>query len=288
MAEKRRMRRALAGGAGMGLAVALAACGSGSVAPPSPRTAILTAYRASMAAKTARFTLTEGISMSVAGSVHSETIRATGETDFATNALAMRMSAGSLGGTVRIVERSPNLYMQLPASLRSEIPGHKSWLSVDIDELLSSKLGASFSQLSQLEQSGPTEELSELQAVSSHVTRVGSRRVAGVATTEYRGKLVWSKVIARLRELVGAKVVSAMAKLGRTAHITTLPFEVWVDSYGRLARFTTSMPFALGTTSGEVSITMDMSDYGVPVHIVAPPASEVENLTSLLSGSGGA
>ena len=74
-----------------------------------------------------------------------------------------------------------------------------------------------------------------------------------------------------------------MEKLGSAGSI---PVEVWVDTQGRVRRMQMSLS-SLGSTSGPTagiggSITIDFKSYGAVPPVVAPPASEVFDMSEML------
>jgi hypothetical protein len=69
-----------------------------------------------------------------------------------------------------------------------------------------------------------------------------------------------------------------------------MPVQVWLDTQGRarqisyqLAESTTASS-ASGTNTpaapGVVTSTLDYYNFGVPVHVTAPPAAQVDDLTN--------
>jgi len=61
--------------------------------------------------------------------------------------------------------------------------------------------------------------------------------------------------------------------------ITDYPIDVWIDGKGLVRKVHFSMPML---SSGEMmSMTITMSRFGAPVHISAPPAGQVADISSL-------
>ena len=60
-----------------------------------------------------------------------------------------------------------------------------------------------------------------------------------------------------------------------------LPVDVWIDHDGLLRR----LRIEPSVEGQKVSIVMDLDKYGVDVAVEAPPADQVSDMRSLLSGS---
>jgi hypothetical protein len=272
--------------AALGL-TALAGCSSsqatGKTTGGAGADAVLTAYHQTLAAGTAKLSLYETVS--VGGT--NQSVSADGSVDFASKDLEMDMTVPSLGAiTMRMV--SPYLYLQAPGALQSELPAGKTWLSIDLDTLTQSKLGSSLSELSDSSQQS-TQILSYLEAVSSSgITEIGPATVRGVATTEYSATIDLSKAVS----LKDPQARAALQKLEASLHLSTFPIQVWLDDRGRVAQesYQVTVPASSATASAtSVSLTIGFYDFGTPVEVAAPPASQVFDITSQpLAGGGNA
>jgi hypothetical protein len=160
--------------------------------------------------------------------------------------------------------------MGFPAKLRSQIPGHKAWISLNLNRIAKAKLGASLSQLSSSSQT-PTQTFSYLESVSNHVRQVGRTTVGGVTTTKYDATISLTKTAGTKTPQVKA----AIAKLESELHRSSLPVQVWIDNQHRVRQisYQLSVPVAGGKTS-HIDLTLGVSSYGVPVTVKAPPASQ--------------
>jgi len=94
------------------------------------------------------------------------------------------------------------------------------------------------------------------------LTKIGSGTVNGVSATHYRATLDTAKAAS----LLGGAAGSSMASLPKT-----LTYDVWVDSQARPVEISVNLP--------QGSMQMLFSRWNQPVHIVAPPASQVSTLT---------
>lgn len=289
-------RRVMAAGGIVALvAAAVAACGQqgGSRSGAAQATgrsasaghAVLAAYRATANAKTATFRLDETIQAnSSSGSSQSATITGGGQVDFATKAFTASFNAPS-GGTVKALLLNGTEYLQVPAAARSQIPGHKAWVSVNLNRVSQAKLGASFSQLASVGNDNPTQALSQLQAVSGNVSRMGSATVAGVPATGYRAQLSLMKVAAKVQAKEGAKAAQAFRQEIKALGTSTLPVEVWIDAHHLVRQIRYQVPIPAASTggasgSGKAVLTMTFTSFGAPFRLGPPSANQTADITN--------
>jgi hypothetical protein len=285
-------RAAALAGIGALVATGAAACGSagGSHGGPAQATgvsadeghAVQAAYTTTTKAKTAAFRLDETIqAKSSSGSPQSAVITGSGQANFATKAFTASINAPN-GGTTKVLLLNGIEYLQVPAAERSQIPGHRAWLSINLNTLSQAKLGASFSQMASAGSSNPAQALSQLSAVSRGVSRIGSATVAGVPATEYRAQVSLDKAAARAQANGGAKVAQAFRQEIKALGTATLPVDVWVDAHHlvRQIRYHVPLP-ATGTPggSGTATLTITFTNFGAPVRLSPPPSSQTANIT---------
>lgn len=273
------------------VALGLAACGgssgksAGGASGGGSAHAVEVAYTASLGAKTARFTLTETITAdSTGGSTQNARITGSGALDFANNSMAMTMNSPS-GGALHMAELNGLLFVDVPPAQRAQIPGHKPWIEVNLNQVDQAELGKTFSQLSTASSNNPQQVLSQLAAVSNRVTKLGTSSIGGVATTEYRGDVNLNKVAAQAQAKAGPKAAQQVRAREQALHTTTLPVTVWVDGNHLVRRLGIESPVPAGGTGapsghGTAAVTITFSGYGTPVTITPPPSSQVANVTS--------
>jgi hypothetical protein len=278
------------------------ACGSGSASQPGAgRTTggptgagsmVQTAYVTTTHEKTAAFRLDETIqAKSSSGSSQHLTITGQGQANLATKAFAASLNTPAVG-TVRMVLANGIQYIQLPPAARSQIPGHKPWVSLNLSKISQARLGTSFSQLSSVSNDDPTQVLSQLSAVSSTVSKVGSATVAGVPTTEYRAQVDLNKVAAQAQATEGAQAAQAVRQEIKALGAATLPVDVWIGPGHLVRQISFQAPIPAGGTSGAsgggmVTSTMTFTNFGAPVHVSPPPASQTVDITNELLQSAG-
>ncbi len=269
-----------------GCASGLGACGtSGSAkAPPKPLNAVATAYTATLDAKTAKVALDESIrSRSAAGSNESIEVNGTGFVDFANRAFELQINAPS-GGTEEVLETGGIAYVQVPPTSQSQVPGNKPWVSIDLNKVDEAQLGKSFSQVASVDSDSPGQLLASLGAVSDRVTTAGTSTIDGARTTEYRATVDLAKEAATVGAKEGAKAAGTITHEEQVLGTRTLPVTVWVDGHGLVNQISTQVPIPAAsagspTGSGTATVTVTFSDFGVPVPLNPPPASQVADVT---------
>jgi hypothetical protein len=243
------------------------------------------AYTATTHAKTATFQLAERIRVKSAdGSSHDFTITGHGQTDFAASAAAVSLTIPN-SGTLKFLLVDGIEYLQVPAAARRQIPGHKPWVSMNLNKISRAKLGASFSQLASAGNSNPSQALSQLVAVSSGVSKVGKATVAGVPTTEYRAQVNLTKVAAQAQAREGPRAAQAAREQIKALGTATLPVHVWVDAHQlvRQIRYQVPIPAAMtgGANGGGTAVlTMSFAHFGAPVHLNPPPPGQTADITN--------
>jgi hypothetical protein len=241
------------------------------------------AYTQTIDAKTAKVTLTQTVTQNTLPL--QTTISGQGSVDFGTGNGGLTFSSSQTGSfSDRFI--SPNLYIQLPATDKAQLPAGKTWISLNLNTIAEAKLGASLAQLSSTSEES-TQLLSYLQSVSSTgVTTVGPATIEGVATTEYKATVDLTKVADQKIPSEQAAIKSLEAQL----NATTLPVQVWLDAQGRVRQVSDQLQVSTtpqssnGTTvpavMGSISTTVDYDDFGTPVTVQAPPSSQVDDVTS--------
>jgi hypothetical protein len=273
------------------LVLVLAACGSQAKTvevkkpvPPSPRKVLLASARATTAAKSARLSM----KMSANGSgADGFAITADGVADFTSGDAALTMQVGGsrqFGGIeARLVDGEA--YMKMPASLGSMFGGAQ-WMKLPV--------GAPVGVLPGFDQSDPSKFLAYLETVSNGVKKIGSEPIRGVDTTHYEATFDLGKAIDNAD--VPASLRDELGKLfHKNGASSKIPADVWVDDGGLVRRI--QMTLDLGRLTGEkpegdapmvMTMSIDLYDFGIPVHVQAPPPGDVQDFPNFgPSGSSG-
>ena len=158
-------------------------------------------------------------------------------------------------------------------------------MSINLDSpAVSSALGASFSQLTDSADES-TQGLAYLQGVSADgVTTVGPATVRGVATTEYSATIDLTKAAQGRSAAVQALLQKLQAKTG----MTTLPVSVWIDAQGQIRREVLDESLTTNGVATGATVTIEYFDFGAPVDVTPPPASQTVDISSMLGSALGA
>jgi hypothetical protein len=261
-------------------AVAVLAAGCGS---KQASAATLSAAVANTAATSSRV----AISTTMSSPGMTTTFTATGEFDYAHGRGELQMGAGLVPGGVEIRYLPPQIYVRIADAAGMAVPSGKSWIEITLPSQADGSLP--FLPPGDVNAS-PMDLLSALTAVASNVTSLGSDTIRGVAVTHYRVTVDLAKAEAHLQPQARAGFHAFAGSL----NATMLPVDVWVDggtSVRRLA-VTLPMPGGSGMPAGlRLSEAVDFYDFGVPVLVSAPPASEVisaSDFSQSIVSSGGA
>lgn len=275
------------------VATGAAACGSAGGSSPGQGMggsagdghAVQAAYTTTTKAKTATFRLDEIIRVkSSSGTSQSATITGSGQANFATKAFTASINAPS-AGTIRVLLVNGIEYLQVPVGERSQIPGHRPWVSINLNTVSQARLGASFSQIASAGNSNPAQALSQLAAVSRSVARTRSATVAGVPATEYQAQVNLEKVAAKALANDGAKAAQAYRQEIKTLGTATLPVDVWIGAHHLVRQIRYQVPIPAASTggaggSGTAVLTMTFTNFGAPVRLSPPPSSQTSDITN--------
>lgn len=269
------------------VALALLASGCGAATPKAASAAEVVhgSYDKTTAAKTAKINLSEQIDQGGSAASQHVSVTGSGSVDFAhqTSNFSMQLPTGQ---SVRILYTGGVVYEKLPTALTSKLGG-KPWLKIDLNKVAQSKYGASLQQLTANTPHDPADTLAYLRGASSKVTKAGTATIGGTATTHYKVTLDLDKAAKTPAEK------QAIAKVATQLGTHSLPADVWIDKQGRLRKMTITEkitpPKASGsaTSTGPVTLhlTETVSDFGVPVHVVVPPAAQTTDLTAKVAGA---
>jgi hypothetical protein len=199
------------------------------------------------------------------------TITAVGEFDYAHPRGVLRLGGLGLGG-VEVRYLPPRAYVELPHGLGVPKLERKAWLGISLRGR-DAVGGVPFLPLGGVS-ADPMDLLSALTGIGGKVTDLGPATVRGVAVTHYRVRVDLAKAAAHQRPQARAEFHSFVSAVG----LATLRVDVWVDGQARVRRIAVSLPEpqSSGMPAGfRISETADYYDFGIPVQVSAPPASEV-------------
>jgi hypothetical protein len=247
-----------------GVGVLTAGCGT--VHAGQSTSATLASAVSKTAAQTARIeitTATQAPGMSIS-------FTETGEFDFA-RSRGMITMASPFDMTELFLP--PRVYIKF-SGMGSSLPHGKTWAVVDggTSGSVDSMLGPFGSG------DNPADMLASLTAVAGSERILGTTRVRGVLTTEYQVNIDPSKMAAKVPASERAGFRQFAQSFGQGA----IPVDVWVDSQNqvRQVRLSLHTPAGAGIPGNtRVTMTVDFYDFGVPVLVSAPPASQVTSMS---------
>jgi hypothetical protein len=228
----------------LALVVAVVTAGCGSGVAGSGSQTLLSGTSAALAAAH-----TFRISIDGTGSEKGQppsAMRGSGVIDWTTGTADIRITGSDQPGRLVIV--GGRLYLHRASSAEDTKTPGPAWLRLPAGH------GDALSGLEPL--GDPLTTLSSLQSQMSDVADLGMVQLAGESTTELTGHL------------------SRLAGSPATVAVT-----VWIDQQGRIRQ----LHFVATGHHQSSNITERFFDFGVPVHVVAPPADQVTSLQRLLN-----
>lgn len=213
------------------------------------------------------------ISGTVSGSGVSMTL--SGDEEYSPS-LEMSVSLHEAGQDMNEIFVGHQIYIDDPA-ISAEL-GAKQWAEINLDEATGS-LGSLSSLVDSGRNEDPATQLSALLA-SKAVAKVGTETVQGQQTTHYSGTLNADQFLQNSASAgqLSATQAASLKSLLQSGGVTTETIDVWVASSG----LPVQVKVDAHTAAGESDVTMDLSDWGAPVQVSAPPASEVTDVTAKL------
>jgi hypothetical protein len=178
------------------------------------------------------------------------------------------------------------LYVKLPAGQHTSLHVSTPWVSLNLNSLLQSKLGANYQEFVSDSQQGPSQELAVLQGASaSGVHKVGTSVLFGSKTTEYSTTIDLHKAA---DEKPGLAPVFHIVQ--RQLGTSKIPIHVWLDSQEQVRKLVEHLALPATRSHPAVSVvtTFRIVAFNVPVSVVVPPASQVTDVTAAATGSASA
>jgi hypothetical protein len=105
--------------------------------------------------------------------------------------------------------------------------------------------------------------LSQLAPIVQSIQQAGTAVIDGIETTRYDVTLNAQ----RIASILGGGSQAGLGPAG--------PLQLWIDSQGRVRRLQLSFT---ASGIGKITETSDYTNFGVPLHITIPPASQVETM----------
>jgi len=199
-------------------------------------------------------------------------------------AYSMRFDDMSVGGqTMSGMEQmliGRNLYMKIPAlaGLGAGNPS-KPWMKMSLDEL-GRQSGLNVDQLLQQSRQMDPVQNTKMLTASKDAREVGKEAVDGVETTHYTGTYRVEDAIAQLP----ADQQEAIRKVYAQSGMDNMQFDLWVDDRQLPRKMAMKSP---QTADGVMNMTIKYRDFGKPVDITEPPASQVTDFSEMMRNLGG-
>ncbi|MDL4820896.1 hypothetical protein [Actinomadura opuntiae] len=172
------------------------------------------------------------------------------------------------------------IYMKIPQL--TQLGGGasaKPWVKMSLDEV-GAKSGMNVDELLQQSQQMDPVQNTRMLTASKDAREVGKETVNGVQTTHYTGTYRVADAVAKLPADQRQAYEKSLAKSGMNGD---MHFDLWVDGQ-QLPR---KMTMKTGqTAAGVMTITTSYRDFGKPVQVTAPPASQVTDFAALMKGLG--
>jgi hypothetical protein len=223
------------------------------------------------------------VTMNLSGTAAGTTVtgNGSGSIDFVNNALQLQMTVGAEGEQVPVgaIYLGGVIYETIPG-LDTIAPG-KSWLSIDLSALQKAEQREPSTQ--ELGDN-PTVMLQMLAQQGNTVVPLGPSTLNGVAVNGYAVTVDPSSAALQLKK---ANLPSWMQQAVAGLKVHTVGIKVYIDKAGLLRSFAMNLNES-SAAAGAVTVneTLNLSDYGTPVTVTAPPASQVESFQQLLEIAG--
>jgi hypothetical protein len=163
-----------------------------------------------------------------------------------------------------IVYTSDLVYIRMPAL---GLPKAKPWVAFDVT--------ASMSQGSTLFSApDPDELLRFVEATGEKTEVVGGESVGGVKTTHLRAEIDVDD-LSRVTSSKRRPGFEAYTQKLEGAGVQSFPLDVWVDESGRIRRLSVKWALAAQGQTGDVSFSLELSEFGTKERVDVPPVSRI-------------
>ncbi|MFY1686862.1 LppX_LprAFG lipoprotein [Plantactinospora sp. WMMB782] len=255
-------------------ALALTACGSDAGAPgesskqPSVLEQLASDLKGSLQKVVDKTDSTDSVTMTMEGTAGGEKIKMKGTLDLRDPVKAEMTMEGPTDAPTTIRMIGAVVYVEVPEADRADLDG-KRWFKMDLGAA-GAQAGMDFTK--QLEDVDPTKQVKTLLATEG-TTVVGEETVNGVATVHYT---VTSPVATYLGQVDADARKTVEQELTKNG-IKEVKIDLWVDEQYLPRR----AHMVMGTMS---DMKIDYTDYGKPVNIETPAASETADFAEMLKG----
>jgi hypothetical protein len=235
----------------------------------------------------------DAVASAIAGSLHNNTadvaLRATltvegttlviaahGGTDFRNNDASMSMRISAAGQTIieRVVAVGSTDYVAVSGDSIAKVEPGKSWLSVSLGR------SGSSSQTTGSGSAGNASALIKvLGAPGNTVAALGRASVDGHSVQQYSVRVTRAQL---RHDLAEEHLPSFVAQDVALLHDPDVTYIVSIDGSNLLRRSAATVHFTADNQHLVEHVTTDYSNYGVPVHVAAPPSHLVVPIGTFL------
>lgn len=170
-------------------------------------------------------------------------------------------------------------YMKMPGLNQLGGNPSKPWMKLSLDEL-GRQSGMNLDQLLQQSQQMDPVQNTKMLTASKDVREVGKETVDGVETTHYTGTYRVEDAVAQLPADQQDAIRKTYGQLG----MDDMKFDLWVDDQQLPRKMAMK---SQQTASGVLDMTITYRDFGKPVNIAEPPASQVTDFSEMMRNLGG-
>lgn len=157
------------------------------------------------------------------------------------------------------------MYMRMPGSATEF---GTEWVSIDMSGLLPEQQ----EQARSSNGADPTSSLQSLAGADGEVQTLGEDELRGGTATHYRVRIDADTALQRLRD---GGVEPSARQIEAAAAMDGEPMDVWIGEGDRMLK----MAFTMHLPQGSARVLMELYDFGTPIDIQAPPASETTDVT---------
>jgi hypothetical protein len=188
------------------------------------------------------------------------------------------------GHSLTLAERFSGLTFYMDAA---GIPGlgqvthGKKWLKMDMTRTLGSMGLGSLSTTS----TDPSQFVDYLRAVSANTQKLGTDTVRGVSATRYHAIVDLNKYPNLVPQSDRASVKQGLSTLEKVLGSHTMAMDVWIDGHKLVRRLKFGYPECVNNQKLNLSMTMDLYDYGPQAATEMPSDSQAYDLTPFVTAA---
>jgi hypothetical protein len=183
------------------------------------------------------------------------------------------------GWKIQVVQDGDVGYVRFPA-IDDQLPEGKTWVRGSAGDVKAG--GLDFEELESFTRSDPREVLEALRGLSGSVETVGTEELRGVETTHYRALFDPAELAKKAAAGAGG-TTPLLDQFSGQADVGQVPLDVWIDADGLVRKLSLDFSAADPATAqaGSASLAFELWDYGQPVEIEVPPASQVADASAV-------